>query len=183
MSGYACKWCDFTPEDEGVELNNQEKFAELCSHQRSEHPDEMRARMGGARAKKAAKKEPQSEDNPSSKSKPEREFADGDVKVRLSNEQITLPGEMFVLYNWVRTQFPDYEVTKAEWLQQVVATWAIDHGEEINLPSIPGAFINNALDVEDDEDEIEEEEEDATEELYTMASGYPTWSDGDLPTI
>jgi len=178
MSGYACKWCDFTPEDEEEELTNQQKFADLTAHQRADHPDEMRKRMGGAKAKNAAKKEPQSEDNPSSKSKPDREFADGDVRVRLSNEQITLPGEMFVLYHWVKTQFPEYEVTKAEWLQQVVATWAIDHGAEINLPSIPGVFINNALAVEEEEDEYDEQVEDATEELYTLAGGYPIGTEG-----
>jgi hypothetical protein len=183
MSGYACKWCDFTPEDEGEELTNQQKFAELTAHQRSDHPDEMRARMGGAKARNAAKKVAQSEDNPRSESKPDREFADGDVRVRLSNEQITLPGEMFVLYHWVRTQFPEYEVTKAEWLQQVVATWAIDHGPEINLPSIPGVFINNALDIEEEEDEYDEEGDDATEELYTLAGGYPIGSEGGFPTI
>ena len=178
MAGYACKWCDFTPAEEGEDLTNQEKFAMLTSHQRESHPDEMRARMGGAKARRAAQKTPQAEDNPRSKSNSSPDMADGDVRVRLSNEQITLPGELFVLFHWVKTQFPEYEVTKAEWLQQVVATWAIDHGAEINLPSIPGVFINNALDIDEDDDEYDEEEEDATEELYTLASGYPAGTEG-----
>jgi hypothetical protein len=85
---------------------------------------------------------------------------------------------LFVLYHWVQTQFPEYEASKGEWLQHVVATWAIDHGEEIRLPSIPGVFINNALGLEED-DEIDEELEDAeTEERDPMATWYSGVSEG-----
>ena len=172
MSGYACQWCDFTPDEEEEDLTNQQKFAVLTSHQRSEHPDEMKARMGTRKAKNAAKKKAQPEDNPSSPSNSSPEIADGDVKVRLSSEQITLPGEMFVLFNWVKTQFPDYEATKGEWLQHVVATWAIDHGDEIRLPSIPGVFINNALHLPESADVEDEELEDAEEQSHPMATWY-----------
>ena len=172
MAGYACKWCDFTPADEGEDLTNQEKFAMLTSHQRESHPEEMRARMGGAKGRKRARNDLQSEDNPRSKSNSSAEMADGDVRVRLSSEQITLPGELFVLFHWVKTQFPEYEANKGEWLQQVVATWAIDHGEEIRLPSIPGVFINNALDL-DGQNYIDDEDDDyGEEESDTLASWY-----------
>jgi hypothetical protein len=178
MAGHACKWCEWLPEDEDEDLSNQQKFAALTAHQRSEHPDEMRARMGNRKAKNTAKNKAQSDYNPSSDSIPPSQLADGDVKVRLSSEQITLPGELFVLFHWVKTQFPEYEATKGEWLQHVVATWAIDHGEEIRLPSIPGVFINNALGLEED-DEIDEELEDAeTEERDSMATWYSGVSNG-----
>ena len=178
MAGHACKWCDWVPEDEDEDFTNQQKFAALTAHQRAEHPEEMRARMGAKKTKNTAKKKAQSEDNPSSDSNSSSQFTDGDVKVRLSSEQITLPGELFVLFHWVKTQFPEYEATKGEWLQHVVATWAIDHGEEIRLPSIPGVFINNALGLEED-DEIDEELEDAeTEERDPMATWYSGVSEG-----
>jgi len=178
MAGHACKWCEWIPEDEDEDFSNQQKFAALTSHQRSEHPDEMRARMGNRKAKKAIKKTAQSEDNPSSTSNSGPELADGDVKVRLSAEQITLPGEMFVLFHWVKTQFPDYEATKGEWLQHVVATWAIDHGEEIRLPSIPGVFINNALNLPGGDDYEDEELEDAEEESDPVATWYTGVTEG-----
>ena len=172
MAGHACKWCEWIPEDENEDLTNQQKFAALTAHQRAEHPEEMRARMGAKKTKNSAKRKAQSEDNPTSNTNSPPELADGDVRVRLSSEQITLPGELFVLFHWVKTQFPEYEATKGEWLQHVVATWAIDHGEEIRLPSIPGVFINNALGLEED-DEIDEELEDAeTEERDSMATWY-----------
>ena len=98
------------------------------------------------------------------------------MRIRLSNEQITLPGELFVLFHWVKTQFPEYEATKGEWLQHVVATWAIDHGEEIRLPSIPGVFINNALDLEPEDEEIDEDEEleDAEAEEFDPVAAWHT---------
>jgi hypothetical protein len=172
MSGYACQWCDFTPDEEEEDLTNQQKFGVLTSHQRSEHPDQMKARMGTRKAKNTAKKKAQPEDKPSSSSNSAPEVVDGDVKVRLSAEQITLPGEMFVLFHWVKTQFPNYEATKGEWLQHVVATWAIDHGEEIRLPSIPGVFINNALHLPESIDVEDEELEDAEEQSHPMATWY-----------
>jgi hypothetical protein len=172
MPGYACQWCEFTPDEEEEDLTNQQKFSVLTAHQRSEHPDQMRARMGTRKAKNAAKKRSQPEDNSSSSSNSGAEIADGDVKVRLSAEQITLPGEMFVLFHWVKTQFPEYEATKGEWLQHVVATWAIDHGEEIRLPSIPGVFINNALELSEDVGYEDEELENAEEESNPVATWY-----------
>jgi hypothetical protein len=175
MSGYACQWCEWIPEDEDDELSNQQKFAYLTSHQREDHPAEMRARMGNRKAKSAAKKAVNKGLTSSSETSSPSELADGAVRVRLTSEQITLPGELFVLFHWVKTQFPEYEATKGEWLQHVVATWAIDHGDEIRLPSIPGVFINNALDLEPEDDEIDEDEEveDAeTEELNPLAAWY-----------
>jgi len=172
MSGYACQWCDFTPDEEEEDLTNQQKFAVLTSHQRGSHPDEMRARMNANKGKAAAKQAGNKEATRRSETASPSEMADGAVKVRLTSEQITLPGELFVLFHWVKTQFPEYEATKGEWLQHVVATWAIDHGDEIRLPSIPGVFINNALDLEPEDEEIDEDEgvEDAeTEELNPMA--------------
>jgi hypothetical protein len=172
MAGYACQWCEWVPEDEEEDLSNQQKFAALTSHQRDEHPEEMRVRMASRKAKSGSKKKPQSEDNPSSDSTSSPAVADGDVKVRLSSEQLTLPGEMFVLFHWVKTQFPEYEATKGEWLQHVVATWAIDHGDEIRLPSIPGVFINNALNLSEDEDISEEVEDAEIEQSDTLATWY-----------
>ena len=176
MAGYACKWCDYTPLDEEEDLTNSEKFTRLTAHQREEHPDEMRSRMTGAKAAKANQKQPVGSNGTGNSTS---DFRDGDVKVRLSNEQITLPGELFVLYNYVKMQFPDYERTKAEWLEEVVATWAIDHGEEINLPSIPGWFINNTLDSETyEEDEFDEEEENAQEIASPVVNWYSEGQQG-----
>jgi len=175
MAGYACQWCEWTPDDEGDELTNQQKFAVLTSHQRDEHPDEMRARMGGKKGKTGSKARGNKGATESSETSSPSELANGDVKVRLSSEQITLPGELFVLFHWVKTQFPEYEATKGEWLQHVVATWAIDHGEEIRLPSIPGVFINNALDLGPEDEEIDEDEEledGEAEELDPVAAWY-----------
>ena len=172
MSGYACQWCEFTPDEEEEDLTNQQKFSVLTAHQRADHPDEMKARMGSRKAKNAGKKSAETEVKGGSISNSGTEMVDGDVKVRLSAEQITLPGEMFVLFNWVKIQFPDYEATKGEWLQHVVATWAIDHGEEIRLPSIPGVFINNALNLSEDDDNEDEELEDAEEEPNPVATWY-----------
>ena len=175
MSGYACQWCDFVPDEEEEDLTNQQKFAVLTSHQRANHPDEMRARMNANKGKAAAKQAGNKEATRRSETASPSEMADGAVKVRLTSEQITLPGELFVLFHWVKTLFPEYEATKGEWLQHVVATWAIDHGDEIRLPSIPGVFINNALDLEPEDEEIDEDEEveDAeTEELNPMAAWY-----------
>lgn len=160
MAGYACKWCDYIPSDEDEDLTNSEKFTRLTAHQREEHAEMMRSRMTGAKAAKATNKEPVTSGGSGNSAS---DFRDGDVKVRLSNEQITLPGELFVLYNYVKMQFPDYQRSKAQWLEEVVATWAIDHGEEINLPSIPGWFINNTL--SSDQDYFDEEEEDDQQEV------------------
>ena len=160
MAGYACQWCDWIPDAEDDELTNQDKFAILTAHQRDEHPDEMRARMGSKKAKTGSKQRKNKGTTESSETSSLSDLADGDVRIRLSSEHITLPGELFVLFHWVKTQFPEYEATKGEWLQHVVATWAIDHGEEIRLPSIPGVFINNALDLEPEDEEDEEKDED-----------------------
>ena len=175
MAGYACQWCDWIPDTEDDELTNQEKFAALTAHQRGEHPDEMRARMGGKNKKTGSKQRGNKQATERSETGSASELADGDVRIRLSSEQLTLPGEMFVLFHWVKTQFPEYEATKGEWLQHVVATWAIDHGEEIRLPSIPGVFINNALDLHPEDEEIDEDEEpeDAeAEEFDPVATWY-----------
>ena len=175
MAGYACQWCDWVPDTEDYELTNQDKFTALTTHQRADHPDEMRARMGTKKAKAGAKQGGNKGLTKSSETSSPSELADGDVRIRLSSEQITLPGEMFILFHWVKTQFPEYEATKGEWLQHVVATWAIDHGEEIRLPSIPGVFINNALDLQPEDEEIDEDEEleDAeAEEFNPVAAWY-----------
>lgn len=186
MPGHACKWCDYVAAEEEPDSSTSERFAMLMAHQRAEHPDEARAQL---QKPKKRQNQNQGKNTVGTSSSPREENSadDGSVKVRLSNEQITLPNETFVLYHWVRTRFPDYEVTKAEWLQHVVATWAMDHGEEIGLPQIPGVFISNALgtddddDVEDDDiDATDEELEDATEEEF-----YPvgSWFAGQEPEI
>lgn len=175
MAGYACQWCDWTPDPEDDELTNQDKFTALTTHQRADHPGEMRARMGSKKGKPGPKQRGNKQGTSSGETSSASELADGDVRIRLTSEQITLPGELFVLFHWVKTQFPEYEATKGEWLQHVVATWAIDHGEEIRLPSIPGVFINNALDLEPEDEEIDEEEEveDAeAEEFDPVAAWY-----------
>jgi hypothetical protein len=164
------------PDTEDDELTNQQKFAILTAHQREEHPDEMRARMGSKKGKPGSKQRRNKGSTSSSETSSPSDLADGDVRIRLSNEQITLPGELFVLFHWVKTQFPEYEATKGEWLQHVVATWAIDHGEEIRLPSIPGVFINNALDLEPEDEEIDEDEEleDAEAEEFDPVAAWHT---------
>ena len=168
---YACKLCDYVVSEVNPDANNRDLFSILTAHQQTEHPEEKRATMG--RPKSKAKSQQKSErwkkveDDEVSPSEVNR---DGDVKVRLTNEQISLPGELFVLYTWIKTQFPEYTATKAEWLQHVVATWAIEHAEEINLPAIPGVFVGNALNLE--EPEIDDGEDDTEEQSVSMADWY-----------
>jgi len=181
MAGHACKFCDYVAAEEQPDSSTSERFAMLMAHQRAEHPDEAKGQL---RKPKSRQNQKQGK-NPAETSRRQGEASsadDGEVRVRLTQEQLSLPGELFVLYHWVRTRFPGYEVTKSEWLQHVVATWAIDHGEEIQLPSIPGVFINKALgtavesDNDDDYDEeLEEEQEDATtEEAYDPVGSWYT---------
>ena len=173
MAGHACKYCDYVAAEEQPDSSTSERFAMLMAHQRAEHPDEAKSQAQKSKPR-SNQKQGKNPAETSTRHREEGSTDDGAVKVRLTQEQLSLPGELFVLYHWVRTRFPEYEVTKSEWLQHVVATWAIDHGEEIQLPSIPGVFINKALgtDVGNDDDydydeEIEEEQEDAsTEEAY-----------------
>ena len=151
---YACQWCDYVTSDENPGASTNELFTILNAHQAAEHPEEKKATMRGPRGKrntkpKSERRKKVEEDDVS----PSEVARDGDVRVRLTNEQISLPGELFVLYTWIKTQFPEYTATKADWLQHVVATWAIEHAEEINLPAIPGVFIGNALNLEEPEDE------------------------------
>ena len=80
------------------------------------------------------------------------------TRVRLSQEEITLPGEMFILYEMVKTNFPEYQATKSQWLQHVVKTWAIEHAEELRfnfmLPQLfPGEDEDEDVDGGDDGDE------------------------------
>jgi len=172
MAGHACKWCDYVAAEEDPDASTSERFGMLMAHQRAEHPDEARGQL---RKPKSRQNEKQGKKPLGTSSSPREENSTDDsvVKVRLTQEQLSLPGELFVLYHWVRTRFPEYEATKSEWLQHVVATWAMDHGEEIQLPSIPGVFINNALGTDDDE--IDEEIEDATtEEEYDPVGSWLT---------
>jgi len=171
---YACKWCDYVGSEENPDATNTDLFTILTAHQSAEHPDERKATMGRPRSKKATgqknvrlKKVEEGGESPS------ETIREGDVKVRLTNEQISLPGELFVLYTWIKTQFPDYTATKSDWLQHVVATWAIEHAEEINLPAIPGVFIGNALDLEvSEEPESEDGEDDGEEQSVPVADWY-----------
>jgi len=43
---------------------------------------------------------------------------------RLTQQQIVLPGAMFILYDHVRAMNPEYIATQSEWLQDVVQCWA-----------------------------------------------------------
>ena len=171
MAGHACKWCDYVAAEEEPDASTSERFAMLMAHQRAEHPDEAKGQLRKPKSR-VNQKQGKKPLETSRRLREESSQDDGVVRVRLTQEQLSLPGELFVLYHWVRTRFPDYEATKSEWLQHVVATWAMDHGQEIQLPSIPGVFINNALgtdvDIDDDDDEeIDEEFDDAsTEEVY-----------------
>ena len=183
MAGHACKWCDYVAAEEEPDASTSERFAMLMAHQRAEHPDEAKGQVRKPRSRQNQKqgKKPLETSRRQGEASPQD---DGVVKVRLTQEQLSLPGELFVLYHWVRTRFPEYEVTKSEWLQHVVATWAMDHGEEIQLPSIPGVFINNALgtnadiddeDEDDEDEEIEEEFDDgSTEEVYDPVGSWFT---------
>ena len=175
---YACKWCDYVTSDLNPGANTNELFNILNAHQAAEHPDEKKATMRGPRGKKNIKPKSERrrkvEEDEVSPSETQRE---GDVKVRLTNEQISLPGELFVLYTWIKTQFPDYTATKSDWLQHVVATWAIEHAEEINLPAIPGVFIGNALDLEVSEESEDEDGEDDTEEQSVPMADWDQFSE------
>lgn len=165
MAGHACKWCDYVAAEEDPDASTSERFGMLMAHQRAEHPDEARGQLRKPKSRQNQKqgKKPL---GTSSSPREENSVDDGSVRVRLTQEQLSLPGETFVLYHWVKTRFPEYQATKSEWLQHVVATWAMDHGEEIGLPEIPGVFINNAIGTNvDDEDEDENEDYEADEEL------------------
>jgi len=165
MAGHACKWCDYVAAEEEPDASTSERFAMLMAHQRAEHPDEAKGQLRKPKAR-VNQKQGKKPFGTSSSPREENSTDDGSVKVRLTQEQLSLPGETFVLYHWVKTRFPEYQATKSEWLQHVVATWAMDHGEEIGLPEIPGVFINNAIGTNvDDEDEDENEDYEADEEL------------------
>jgi len=56
-----------------------------------------------------------------------------DTLVRLTQQQIVLPGAMFILYDHCRMLNPEYDVTPSQWLQDVVQCWAEDHAEELQL--------------------------------------------------
>jgi len=56
-----------------------------------------------------------------------------DTLVRLTQQQIVLPGAMFILYDHCRMLNPEFEMTPSEWLQLVVQCWAEDHAEELQL--------------------------------------------------
>jgi len=58
--------------------------------------------------------------------------------VRLTQQQIVLPGAMFILYDHVRAMNPEYIATPSEWLQDVVQCWAEDHAEELLSPMMWG---------------------------------------------
>ena len=51
--------------------------------------------------------------------------------VRLTQQQIVLPGGIFILYDHCRKLDPDLEISPSEWLQLVVQCWAEDHAEEL----------------------------------------------------
>jgi len=55
---------------------------------------------------------------------------------RLTQQQIVLPGAMFILYDHVRAMNPEYIATQSEWLQDVVQCWAEDHAGELQLGSM-----------------------------------------------
>jgi len=55
---------------------------------------------------------------------------------RLTQQQIVLPGAMFILYDHVRAMNPEYIATQSEWLQDVVQCWAEDHAGELQLGSL-----------------------------------------------
>jgi hypothetical protein len=186
MPGHACKWCDYVAAEEQPDSSTSERFAMLMAHQREEHPDEARAQLQKPK-NRTKQKQGKIPAETSNRHREETSTDDGSVKVRLSNEQLTLPNETFLLYHWVRTRFPEYDVTKSEWIQHVIATWAIDHGEEIGLPSIPGFFVNNALgddeesESEDylDEDEDEELDDASTEEAFDPVGSW--WGGEEQP--
>jgi len=177
---YACRWCDYVASELNPGANTNELFNILNGHQLAEHPDEKKATMRGPRGKRKnpPKKERASNHDEDASSSSEM-GRDGDVKVRLTNEQISLPGELFVLYTWIKTQFPDYTATKADWLQHVVATWAIEHAEEIRLPAIPGVFIGNALNLEVSERPEDEDGEDDTEDQSVPVADWDQFSEED----
>ena len=75
------------------------------------------------------------------------------TRVRVSAEVIELPADIFLFYYWVNERFPEYEATKSEWLQDVVATWAVEHGEEIGLPLMPYSVVDRRIGAEDDPEE------------------------------
>ncbi len=61
-----------------------------------------------------------------------------DTVVRLTQQQIVLPGGMFILYDHCRRLDPDLEISPSEWLQLVAQCWAEDHAEELQLGPLCG---------------------------------------------
>ena len=51
------------------------------------------------------------------------------TRARITQEEIIIPGHLFLWYDLVREAHPDYTATKTEWLEDVVETWATDYGE------------------------------------------------------
>ncbi len=70
-----------------------------------------------------------------------------DTLVRLTQQQIVLPGAMFILYDHCRKLNPEFEMTPSEWLQLVVQCWAEDHAEELQLS--PMMWAQNIVGKED----------------------------------
>ena len=53
------------------------------------------------------------------------------TRARITQEEIIIPGHIFLWYDLMREAFPEYTATKTEWLEDVVETWATDYGEPI----------------------------------------------------
>jgi hypothetical protein len=152
-----CKECGWQTDPETP--SNME-IAEVNQHRRETHPDIYFTSMSKGQNKRQTHKGKRTV-------KPPEEDMDTDMdaqqigtmqrtnstKVRLSAEVIELPADIFLFYYWVNERFPEYEATKSEWLQDVVATWAVEHGEEIGLPLMPYSVVDRRLGAEDDSEE------------------------------
>ena len=53
------------------------------------------------------------------------------TRARITQEEINIPGHIFLWYDLLREVYPEYVATKAEWLEDLVVTWAEDYGEPI----------------------------------------------------
>jgi hypothetical protein len=83
------------------------------------------------------------------------------IQAKVQNESIVLPRDMFTVYDWIIMMYPDYQPSKAEWLQHVVATFAMEHAQELGLANMPSAFAVGALGVNVSEQEQEEADDTA----------------------
>ena len=152
-----CKECGWQTDPETP--SNME-IAEVNLHRREAHPEIYYNAMSRGQNKRQAQKGKRTVKNTEedmdtyvSAEQAASMQRSNSTRVRVSAEVIELPADIFLFYYWVNERFPEYEATKSEWLQDVVATWAVEHGEEIGLPLMPYSVVDRRIGAEDDPEE------------------------------